>query len=41
MLIEEAIQKTKISHLEFKSVKSQKAKTDSNNLVFVTIFNPK
>ena len=40
-LIEEAIQKTKISHLKFKSFKSQKAKTDSNNLVFVTIFNPK
>ena len=40
-LIEEAIQKTKISHLKFKSFKSQKSKTDSNNLVFVTIFNPK
>ena len=40
-LIEEAIQNTKISQLKFKSFKSQKAKTDSNNLVFVTIFNPK
>ena len=40
-LIEETIQKTKISHLKFKSFKSRKAKTDSNNLVFVTIFNPK